>query len=208
MEIYKITNKITGDFYIGMNSTNNADYFGSGVNIKNQLNNYGKHNFIKEILCVLTSNSTDKNVLRKIENCYLDYHIKDIKCINISKGYQKHKKINNEDNFEKKQYEIIKSENESLKSENESLKSENESLKSRHKNKNLKKEQLGRGLANLLNETNKGKKSEWKKEIFENSIKSIRKDIKHKNFMKEMDLYKKKLENEDVKMRFIINNFK
>jgi hypothetical protein len=26
--------------------------------------------------------------------------------------------------------------------------------------------------------------------------------------MKEMDLYKKKLENEDVKMRFIINNFK
>ena len=37
MEIYKTTNKITGDFYIGLNTTSNPEYLGSGVEIKKQV---------------------------------------------------------------------------------------------------------------------------------------------------------------------------
>ena len=39
-------------------------------------------NFIKEILCLVTSTSTDKNILRKIEHAYLYNHIQNKKCIN------------------------------------------------------------------------------------------------------------------------------
>ena len=87
MEIYKTTNKITGKYYIGLNSTSNPNYLGSGVDLKTQINKYGKENFIKEILCIITSNSTDKNILRKIENLYIDNHIHDKNCLNKSHGY-------------------------------------------------------------------------------------------------------------------------
>ena len=87
MEIYKTTNKITGEYYIGLNSTSNPEYLGSGVELKKQVGKYGKENFIKEILCLVTSNSTDKNILRKIEHAYIYNHIQNKKCINKSIGY-------------------------------------------------------------------------------------------------------------------------
>ena len=91
MEIYKTTNKITGEYYIGLNSTSNSNYLGSGVEITRQIREYGKENFTKEILCLITSNSTDKNILKKIEHLYISNHINNRKCLNKSIGYKKGK---------------------------------------------------------------------------------------------------------------------
>ena len=50
--LYKITNLITGEYYYGVHSTNNLNdgYFGSGTQLKNNIQTYGKSNFLKEIL--------------------------------------------------------------------------------------------------------------------------------------------------------------
>ena len=92
MEIYKTTNQITGEYYIGLNTTSKPNYLGSGVQIKKQIKKYGKENFIKEILCLVTSTSTDENILRKIEHAYICNHIQNKKCLNISIGYTKGEK--------------------------------------------------------------------------------------------------------------------
>lgn len=50
MIVYKTTNLVNGKFYIGQDTNNNPDYFGSGVKIKLAMKKYGKDNFRKEIL--------------------------------------------------------------------------------------------------------------------------------------------------------------
>jgi group I intron endonuclease len=50
MVIYKITNKINGKIYVGKSTTNNENYFGSGISINRALVKYGKENFIREII--------------------------------------------------------------------------------------------------------------------------------------------------------------
>ena len=50
MVIYKITNLINGKQYIGRDSKNNPNYYGSGPAIKNAIKKYGKENFKKEII--------------------------------------------------------------------------------------------------------------------------------------------------------------
>jgi group I intron endonuclease len=55
--IYKITNLINGKIYVGKHSHKKTEngYFGSGVAIKKGILKYGKVNFIKEILCICSS---------------------------------------------------------------------------------------------------------------------------------------------------------
>jgi len=77
MQIYKITNKINGKIYIGKDTKNKNNYYGSGIVIKDAIKKYGKDNFIKEIIdeCedyntlnekemkwILFYNSTDVNI--------------------------------------------------------------------------------------------------------------------------------------------------
>ena len=51
MIIYKTTNLTTGKIYVGQDSKNNPNYFGSGKYIYLAIKKHGKQNFIKEILC-------------------------------------------------------------------------------------------------------------------------------------------------------------
>ena len=151
MEIYKITNNITKEFYIGLNSTSNPDYYGSGVKIKQQIDKYGKENFTKEILCVLTSNfNKDKNVLRKIEHIYISAYIKDKQCLNKSIGYTKG--INNSI-YHTYDADTILPSNKEI----EILKNELQQLKDKELqriNFERKKSGLGRGLSRLLKDIN------------------------------------------------------
>ena len=51
MQIYKTINLINNKIYIGKDSHNNPNYYGSGKIIKYAIKRYGKQNFKKEILC-------------------------------------------------------------------------------------------------------------------------------------------------------------
>lgn len=50
MQIYRITNKLNNKIYIGQDTRNRKNYFGSGNLITRALKKYGKENFTKEIL--------------------------------------------------------------------------------------------------------------------------------------------------------------
>ena len=50
MQIYKITNIINNKVYIGKDTKNNPNYFGSGLLIKRSIQKYGKENFLKEVI--------------------------------------------------------------------------------------------------------------------------------------------------------------
>jgi group I intron endonuclease len=50
-KIYKITNNINGKVYVGKQSTNRKNYYGSGKLIKQAIKKYGIENFTKEIIC-------------------------------------------------------------------------------------------------------------------------------------------------------------
>lgn len=55
--IYKITNLINNNIYIGQHATEDVDddYMGSGVALNKAIKKYGKENFIKEILYIYNS---------------------------------------------------------------------------------------------------------------------------------------------------------
>jgi group I intron endonuclease len=50
MIIYKTTNLLTGQYYIGKDKHNNPNYLGSGKKLVNAIKKYGKENFVKTIL--------------------------------------------------------------------------------------------------------------------------------------------------------------
>ena len=69
MIIYKTTNLINNKIYVGQDSNNNPNYFGSGKKLKRAINKYGKENFTKEILefCA-TKDELNKKEIYWIEN--------------------------------------------------------------------------------------------------------------------------------------------
>lgn len=85
--VYKITNNITGEFYIGKRE-NSKDvkshciYMGSSNYIKQQIEEYGEENFTKTIL--KECDSSDQ--LFNVESMYIDIFKDDPKCINFTAG--------------------------------------------------------------------------------------------------------------------------
>lgn len=79
MIIYKTTNLINGNFYIGQDSKNNAEYLGSGFLLKKAIEKYGSENFLKEV--VEQCNSKEELNSREI------FWISELKPLyNIAKG--------------------------------------------------------------------------------------------------------------------------
>ena len=77
--VYKITCKITGEFYFGSSFRAKSDqYWGSGRRIKEQIAQYGKENFIKEIL----GEFDDRVEAHKVEYEYIEQFRHDEKCLN------------------------------------------------------------------------------------------------------------------------------
>ena len=54
MIIYLTTNNINGKKYIGLDTRNNPNYYGSGTLITMALKKYGRKNFTKEILAFIS----------------------------------------------------------------------------------------------------------------------------------------------------------
>jgi len=72
MVIYKVTNLINNKIYIGQDSKNKQNYFGSGKIIKKAINKYGIQNFKKEILEICSSvdelNQAEKYWIEKLNS--------------------------------------------------------------------------------------------------------------------------------------------
>ena len=77
--VYKITCKITGEFYFGSSFNAKSDYYwGKGRKIKERILKYGKENFVKEIL----GEFDDRTESHRVENQYIEQFRHDDKCLN------------------------------------------------------------------------------------------------------------------------------
>jgi len=79
MIIYKTTNLINGKFYVGQDSKNNPEYYGSGNLLKRAIKKHGKQNFIKETLEVCSTqeqlNEREKYWIKETKARELGYNI-------------------------------------------------------------------------------------------------------------------------------------
>lgn len=82
MVIYKTTNLINGKIYIGQDSRNNPNYYGSGKVLKSAISKYGKENFQKEILEYCAT----KDELNEREIYWIQFYKSNISGYNISTG--------------------------------------------------------------------------------------------------------------------------
>lgn len=80
--IYKTTNLITGEYYIGVHKCNNPYYFGSGVIIKRSISKYGRKNFIRET--ILYCDNAKEAFFKEKE--LLEELLIDNQCLNLSEG--------------------------------------------------------------------------------------------------------------------------
>ena len=78
--VYKISCLVTGEYYFGSSFNAKRDsYWGSGRKIRERIAQYGKENFIKEIL----GEFDDRVEAHKKENYYIEKFRNDEKCLNI-----------------------------------------------------------------------------------------------------------------------------
>jgi len=70
MIIYKTTNLLNNKIYIGQDSNNNPEYFGSGLQLLRAIKKYGKKNFKKEIL----EECTSRNLLDEREVYWIKFY--------------------------------------------------------------------------------------------------------------------------------------
>jgi len=79
MIIYKTTNLNNGKFYVGQDSKNNPEYYGSGNLLKRAIKKHGKQNFIKETLEVCCTqeqlNEREKYWIKETKARELGYNI-------------------------------------------------------------------------------------------------------------------------------------
>ena len=77
--VYKITCKITGEYYFGSSFYAKSDrYWGGGKRIRERIAQYGKENFVKEII----GEFDDRVEAHKVENEYIEQFINDENCLN------------------------------------------------------------------------------------------------------------------------------
>ena len=87
--LYKITNNITGEYYIGKHNGwtqidyRNRLYWGSGLKLNSSYKKYGKENFKYEIICYGTT-----EYIFELERKYVTVDLveNDVKCLNLTIG--------------------------------------------------------------------------------------------------------------------------
>jgi hypothetical protein len=82
--MYKSTNVVNGNYYIGIHSTNKVEdsYIGSGTRFRNEVRKYGKSNFEREILQFFPTR--EEALLEEYE--IVSRILSDPKCLNLCKG--------------------------------------------------------------------------------------------------------------------------
>jgi len=82
--LYKSTNQLNGNYYIGVHSTNKVEdsYIGSGKRFLKEVKKYGKTNFIREILCFF--NTREDVLIAEYE--MIKGVLSDSKCLNLCEG--------------------------------------------------------------------------------------------------------------------------
>lgn len=82
--LYKSTNQLNGNYYVGIHSTNKVEdsYIGSGTRFRNEVRKHGKANFTREILEFF--NTRDEALLAEFET--VSKILQDPKCLNLCEG--------------------------------------------------------------------------------------------------------------------------
>ena len=77
--VYKIKCLVTEEYYFGSSFNAKSDsYWGSGRKIRERIAQYGKQNFVKEIL----GEFDDRTIAHQVENQYIEKFRNDEKCMN------------------------------------------------------------------------------------------------------------------------------
>jgi group I intron endonuclease len=159
MIIYKTTNLINGNFYIGQDSKNNPEYLGSGFLLNIAIKKYGRENFVKEI--IEQCNSKDQL------NCREIFWISKLKPIyNIANGGAGGDTISNHPNYdliiEKLKNRPIQRWSEDRK---ERQRGDNNPAKRHDVRQKISKAKLGKPRLDQLGELNSAKRPEVREKI-------------------------------------------
>lgn len=105
--VYLTINKINGKKYIGVDTKDDPNYFGSGVIIKESIKKYGKNNFVKEIL----EKSEDIKYLFDKEKEWISKYdaLNSVDFYNLSEGGKGGNNLNNDESINKWKLGIEKS---------------------------------------------------------------------------------------------------